>query len=149
MNDNNLIFQDDETGGEIGPIEPEKPDEWKWSNKVLDALENHGSVTTITVSLWNDLVERAQEMLIYNNLNNIEIGENPYGFRKSMTYSELLTKSQMSTADKIIRASKFNYLRYCIGSVKSTGLRDYEPGEVIKGEYFIKLTAALNKAMGH
>lgn len=149
MDDNNLILLDDETGGETEPTEPEKPKEWKWSNKVLSALKNHGSVTTITVSLWNDLVERTQEMLVYNNLNNAEIGENPYGFRKNMTYSELLAKAQMSTTDKTIRASKFNYLRYCIGSVKSTGLKDYEPGDIIEGEFFIKLTTALNKAMGY
>lgn len=132
-----------------------KPKPWSWTSSngsatatqtknAYTAITNKGYVTDFSYLVWNDFVNKVQEFLKYKGLANMQIGSSKYGYSSSTTYTNMLANAKMSSSDKVMTAKRFNIVRYCIGSMNSTGLTDMAINDKILGTYFVTLTTKLN-----
>ena len=138
-------------------FDADKPSDWSWTTNnspvttdtqtvdAFNAIMNNGYTTDFSYEVWNDLVKKTNEFLAYMQLNYAVIGDNQYGYSPYTAYGEMLKDAIMPYEDKTLYAQKFNILRYCIGSMVSTGLGDKTPGDPVIGNEFLILTEALNE----
>lgn len=105
-----------------------------------DAVNQRNKCSLFRHTVWNDLVRKTKEMREAK-------GESPAWNARYATEEE--TKMGPAEEDRKLTSKKFNSLRYNIGLVESTGITEdmCAPGEPVKGEYFMTLTAALNRAI--
>lgn len=127
------------TGGSLN-VDP-----WSWtsSNGEATAVMTRNAYSVINGEMtadnfshyvWNDLVAKTLEM------------------RQAKGYSWDTANGKYPTASgcrvsagETLSASKYNGVRYNIGSVLSTGVTDRSPGDIITGNLFTKLTDTLNE----
>jgi hypothetical protein len=123
-------------------IVPQEVVTWTWSDTALNAFQNHGYTTALTVDEWNEFVEFVAIKTGYD-----------------------LKGDLMTATDNIMTASRFNHIRNAIGSLNTfregqNSIREYietrnaiegvddwdmRKGEVVKGQYFIDLAEYANK----
>lgn len=84
--------------------------------------------------VWNDLVDKTMDAIESHWLTSDNDGNSYLSYKNT----------QMSGDDKILTATKFNALRFNIGSRIPTGISQKFKGDVVKGNYFIALTNCLN-----
>lgn len=111
-------------------------DQWYWNTTELNAFNNHGPLTDILYSRWNEFVDRIQDAITEDASTWwISSGD-------GATLDYLSTK--MSIGDKTMTAARFNSVRYNIGSRAATGITRKYIGDTIYGNYFITLQNSLN-----
>ncbi len=123
-----------------------KPDPWTWDGSnggdasgaqvrnARDALLNNGEVSDFHHNVWNDLVNKTYEALIY--------------FYSDWSDAYLtINRTRMTDSDTTLTALRFNSLRNNIGGLSSTGMADKERGDPVLGEDFFTLTSALNRRL--
>lgn len=132
-----------------------KPSPWSWTSSngsatttqtknAYTAITNKGYTTDFSYFVWNDFVDKVQEFLEYDGIANSAIGTAKYGYASSTTYTNLLKNAKMTSSDKEITAKRFNIVKYCIGSMNSTGISDVVVNDKIYGNYFVTLANKLN-----
>lgn len=132
-----------------------KPEPWSWTSSngsasitqtknAYTAITTKGYITSFSYLVWNDFVDKVQEFLEYDGIANSTIGSSKYGYSSSTTYTNLLKNAKMTSSDKEMTAKRFNIVRYCIGSMNSTGLSDMSVNDKIYGSYFTTLATKLN-----
>lgn len=115
---------------------------WSWSasngsataaqtQAAYSAVTNQGKTSAFSYLVWNDMVDKAMEIL------NASGGSWNASFA---TYAD----TRMSASDRAMTAVRFNSLRYNIGLRYSTGITTRYQGDVIYGSYFITLANCLN-----
>ena len=118
---------------------------WKKSNGSATAnetelaetvIKNQGPVSDFSYKVWNDIVKKAKDA----------IGSR--GGSWIATYASY-EDTKMKSDDNIMTATRFNSVWWNLGHYVETGLGSTpkQPGDIIKGEYFIKLTQAINNTM--
>ena len=139
-----------------------RPDPWDWNSSNGEASQadtytaycafaNHSYTNKFIYTVWNDLVDKVKEVLEWKGNLNTAIGEklaDVYGgnISASATYEDLLDRAYVYSDDKTLYARKFNCLRYCIGSLNSTGLDvKIAKQSQVEGIEFYILTAKLNE----
>lgn len=88
-------------------------------------------VSYFSHNVWNDMVNKVKAILGY-------IGTSWDSSYESY-YDTLMTES-----DRTLTASRFNSLRYNIGSHYSTGMKDVNSGDEVDGDYFKVLAQVIN-----
>lgn len=106
---------------------------WSWTTAEREAFTNHGSCRVIAYTRWNELCEKIVE---------IHTAHGSTGTWNSHYLS--LDDTKMTAYDKTLTAARFNSLRYNIGTHYSTGIQEVSTGDIVMGEYFIKLETAIN-----
>lgn len=114
-----------------------KPAAWIWEN-----VSSGQPTTNISYTTWNSFIDRIREWLDYKSITNVSV-EAMYGY-ESTTYAKLLSYAKMSADDKVLTAIRFNIVRYCIGSMNSTGLTDKSRGDKVYASYFLTLADKMN-----
>lgn len=99
--------------------------------KAYTAITSNGYVSDFSYKVWNDMVDKTKEALD-------ACGEN--WDSKYATYAN----TKISSSNKVLTATKFNSLRFNIGSHEATGIADKSKDEYVYGEYFTILTDKLN-----
>lgn len=134
------VFNDDYSGtvAEIFKstltIKSAKAWEWSWTAEEYNALINKGAVSVLTCRRMNEFKE-AVKLMISEKLSTSPDYD---------TYIQRADKFDFSDTGTLT-AEKFNGIRFCIGSVRATGITDKAKGEVVLGEYFITLAEKLNE----
>lgn len=108
-----------------------KPENWAWSSNELNAFNNKGATSTVTYLRWNAFIDRVQEFVSYYN-------------SKHGTSIPSVTSAKMTSSDKKLTASKFNTVRFAIGSMRATGINNVSTGDIVYGSYFTTLSNSLN-----
>lgn len=137
-----------------------RPSNWSWTTSNGDASDtetrNAGYavnkrsgyyVKDFSYFVWNDLVKKVGEFLKYKKMDDTAINETKYGFPSTTTYSQMLPYAEMNNTEsdgKVLTAKRFNIVKYCIGSMESTGIPDQSKGNIVYGHYFTTLTDKLN-----
>ena len=106
---------------------------WTWTPAEREAFTNHGSCRVIAYTRWNELCEKVVE---------IHTAHGSTGTWNSHYLS--LNDTKMTAYDKTLTAARFNSLRYNIGTHYSTGIQEVSTGDIVMGEYFIKLETSIN-----
>ena len=88
-------------------------------------------VTNFSYLVWNDLCDKVKEIL------------DATGDSWDSTYATY-ANTKMSSSNKTLTATKFNSLRYNIGSHYSTGISDVYTNDDVLGSYFTKLASCIN-----
>lgn len=96
-------------------------------NAVLD----RGKVNTFSYLVWNDLVDK---VYAYRTAK---------GYQWANNYASY-ANTRMSASNKTLTATKFNSLRYNIGSLYSTGIAEVATGDPVYGWYFVTLADCIN-----
>lgn len=114
-----------------------KPEPWSWTanqnrTNAYNALVNHTATTNFVTSVWNDLCDKVNEVLVYVDLT------------WSTTYASL-ANTKFSGTNKTLTAVKFNSLRSNIDRLRSTGIGTKAAGDTVMGSYFTTLTSTLNQ----
>lgn len=113
---------------------------WETSNGEASMLEtasaytavtNNGKNTDFSYLVWNDLVNKVKEIL------------DTLGYEWSNTYASY-ADTQMTSDDKRLTASRFNSLRFNIGSHYSTGITEKSQGDKVLGNYLILISESIN-----
>lgn len=115
---------------------------WSWSasngsasasqtSAAYSAVVNKTAVTNFSYLVWNDLVDKVKKILDATG----DSWDSSYA-----TYAN----TKMTSSDKTLTATKFNSLRYNIGSHYSTGIYDVAPNDDVLGSYFITLASCIN-----
>lgn len=125
----------------LGLVEP-----WDWNisngpnataaqtQKAHQALINKGPSTDFYYGVWNDMVEKAAEIVDARGVNwNADYGS--------------VDATRATTTDKNITARRVNAIWWNMGHFISTGLQEQQPGNLITGQYFIDLANAMNRAI--
>ena len=123
-----------------GLVEP-----WDWgkqnvnasaelTKKAYNALISHGPTTDFSYLVWNDMVDKANEVVRARN------------HTWNTDYCTIDATKATST-DKNITASRVNSVWWNMRQFIKTGLSKKNPGDAITGQYFINLAAAINKAI--
>lgn len=112
-------------------------DLWDWfanndTKAAYNAIMNNGLVSEFDFSVWNDLVDRVYDLLDL-------LGESWNG--EYASYYD----TRMSSVSKTLTATRFNSLRYQIGTHVSTEITERVTGDTVYGHYFITLTDCLNE----
>lgn len=94
--------------------------------------------------VWNDLVNKVHEFMVYTGANTWTIQTAMYDFPAGTTFETMLQNATMTQYDRTLTARKFNIVRYCIGNMNSTELDDREIGEYVYGWQILRLTERLN-----
>ena len=81
--------------------------------------------------MWNDLCDKVKEIL------------DATGGSWDSTYATY-ANTKMTSSNKTLTATKFNSLRYNIGSHYSTGITDVDTNDDVLGSYFTKLASCIN-----
>ena len=110
---------------------PAPVESWHWTDQELYALKNHGHITAITYSRWNEFCERVNATCVAAGSSWL----NDFGS---------FEQTKMTYSDKLLYANKFNAVRYNIGSRVSTGIGTVYRGSKVYGSYFITLQDKLN-----
>lgn len=119
---------------------------WSWSSsngsasasqtkKAYSAVSNKGSLGDFSYLVWNDMVDKVQEILDAN------------GDTWNTKYASY-SATKMSSGDKTLTAKRFNSLRYNIGLRYSTGITEVSRGDRVYGSYFITLANCINGWIG-
>lgn len=77
----------------------EVPSTWSWTEAEKGALNNHGQVSTITKSRWNNFIAWARTVIAYLNAKN------------GKSYEQIPNEADMGT-DKILYAESWNAIDY-------------------------------------
>lgn len=118
-----------------------EPWDWNSSNgsasasqtrRAYDALFDNGNVSDFSYLVWNDLCDKVMEAL------------DAIGDTWDSRYASY-NSTRMTSSNKTLTATKFNSLRYQIGSHESTGINDVSPGDIVYGWYFTTIVNALNR----
>lgn len=123
-------------------VKSNKPALWSWSasngsattsqtQSAYTAITNKTATTNFSYLVWNDMVDKVKAALDC-------VGES-----WDSTYATY-ENTKMSSSDKILTATRFNSLRFNIGSHEATGIADKSKDEYVYGEYFTILTDKLN-----
>ena len=102
---------------------------WSWSGsngsasasqtrRAYSAICNNGSLGNFSYLVWNDMVDKVQEILDANGESWLTRYASYYGTR-------------MSASDKTLTAKRFNSLRYNIGYRVSTGIQEVSRGDTV------------------
>lgn len=124
------------------PTEKISVTKWGWSisngnasasltSNAYYALVNKTAVTNFSYLVWNDLVDKVKEILDATN----DSWDSSYASYAS---------TKMTSSNKTLTATKFNSLRYNIGSHYSTGISDKVSGEPVYGDYILTLATCIN-----
>lgn len=119
---------------------------WSWTSsngsasasqtrRAYSAVCNNGSLGDFSYLVWNDMVDKVQEIIDANG----ESWHTNYA-----TYAE----TRMSAGDKTLTAKRFNSLRFNIGTRVSTGIYEVSRGDTVYGWYFETLANCINKWIG-
>ena len=111
--------------------DPPRPSDWNWTTTENNAFNNNGLTTTLSYTRWNDFVFRVNDFVYYYNLK--------YGSSTPNPLSALMT-----SGDRTLTATRFNTVRFSIGSMFSTGITNRNTGDTVFGSYFITLRNSLN-----
>ena len=95
------------------------------------AVVNKTAVTNFSYLVWNDLCDKVKEIL------------DATGGSWDSTYATY-ANTKMTSSNKTLTATKFNSLRYNIGSHYSTGIADVASNDDVLGSYFTKLASCIN-----
>ena len=95
------------------------------------AVVDKTAVTNFSYLVWNDLCDKVKEIL------------DATGGSWDSTYATY-ANTKMTSSNKTLTATKFNSLRYNIGSHYSTGIADVAPNDDVLGSYFTKLASCIN-----
>ena len=117
-------------------------DLWSWteSNGTATVYETQEAYRALTQALyvklfshnvWNDMVNKVKATLDYIGA----VWDNSYE-----SYNDTL----MTVSDRTLTASRFNSLRYNIGSHYSTGISEVQAGDEVNGDYLIMLGRVIN-----
>ena len=112
-------------------------DGWQWTLNELKAFEKNGTlservITNLTWERWNDFVDSVEGTV--NWFNSV----------KGTTVPSVLS-AKLSSANKTLTATKFNTVRFSIGSMNATGITDRYANDPVLGSYFITLANKLNE----
>lgn len=116
---------------------------WSWSksngsatsSQTIDAytaITNNGYVSDFSYKVWNDMVDKVKEAL------------DACGESWSSKYASY-ADTKISSSNKMLTATKFNSLRFNIGSHVTTDITEKSPGDTVYGKYFTILTNKLNE----
>lgn len=110
--------------------------QWDWLITEIAAFNKSGTlseraVTNLTYTRWNDFVDQ------------VEIIRNWYNDTYGTDVPSVLS-AKLSSANKTLTATKFNTVRFSIGSMNATGITDRYAGDPVLGSYFITLANKLN-----
>ena len=120
-------------------------DPWDWNisngvataaqtQKAHQALVNRGPTTDFSYLVWNDMVDKANEIVqARNHTWNTDYGT--------------INETKASSIDKNITARRVNAVWGNMGQFITTGLSKKSPGDTITGQYFIDLANAINDAI--
>lgn len=135
------------------PIALEK---WSWTSsngsattsqtkKAYTAITSQGKLTDFSYLVWNDMVDKAVEILDASGKTWLTKNDNT-----GATYATA-TNTRMTSSDREMTALRFNSLKFQIGNKIGTGTTDYpngiqdvERGDKILGEYFVIFGSKLN-----
>lgn len=117
-----------------------KPWSWTDSNSTASAsatlsaytaVQGKGLITDFSYLVWNDMVDKAKEILDAKGLswNN-----------RFASY----TATKMSYSDRQLTATRFNSLRYNVELHYPTGVSSVSKGDTVYGWYFTALTDSIN-----
>lgn len=118
-------------------------DRWSWTSSngsassaqtrtAYSAITNHGNLSDFSYLVWNDLCDKAQEVL------------DATGGSWDSEYASY-SATRMSSGDRSLTARRFNSLRFNVGSHVSTGIQEVARGDVVYGHYFTTIANALNE----
>lgn len=112
------------------------------TQKAYSAITKHGPISDFSHLVWNDLCNKvalAWEHTPGTTSNWATDDDN-------LAKADTLMNPDDNT-DRNLTAARFNALRYNIGRNVSTGINPewIQPGQPVKGQYFIALTTALNE----
>lgn len=116
-----------------------KPDYWYWNSSTLrrnayNALINKTATTNFSYSVWNELCDKVSEVRVAS-------GNSTWN-----SYYLTLAKTKMTSSDKILTATRYNSLRYNIGSIYTTGINEVSTGDKVYGQtHFLNLTNKINE----
>ena len=141
-----LYSQSGQIVGDSSSIKTEvavNPWDWNISNgvataaqtqKAHQALVNRGPTTDFSYLVWNDMVDKANEVVqARNHTWNTDYGT--------------INETKASSVDKNITARRVNAVWWNMGQFITTGLSKKSPGDTITGQYFIDLANAINDAI--
>ena len=126
----------------IPPEEKISITKWSWTasngnasasltQAAYSAVMDKTAVTNFSYLVWNDLCDKVKEIL------------DATGGSWDSTYATY-ANTKMISSNKTLTATKFNSLRYNIGSHYSTGITDVAPNDDVLGSYFTKLASCIN-----
>lgn len=97
------------------------------------ALDNLGKTEDFSYLVWNDMVRKCNDI------------RSARGLSWDGTHAPLgNTKMDSSEAGRTLTATRFNSLRYNIGSMYSTGIETVAAGDTVKASYFTTLVTKMN-----
>jgi hypothetical protein len=116
---------------------------WSWSMsngsatdyqtwRAYQAVVNKTAVKLFAHLVWNDLCDKVKEIVDMT------------GDGWDSTYATF-SNTKMTDSDKTLTATKFNSLRYNIGSRYSTGISEVDTNDAVLGSYFITLALCINE----
>ncbi len=118
------------------------PGKWYWGQSngsatasqtqaALDALVGKEPTSNFSYLVWNDLVDKAYEVVSASG----DSWDNSYA-----TYAS----TKMTSSSKVLTASRFNSLRFNVGSHYSTGIAEVSTGDQVKANYFTTIANSIN-----
>ena len=113
-------------------ISQNRPTNWVWTSNELGAFNNNGAITTLTYQRWNTFLDRIEEFVNYYN--------NKHG-----TSVPSVLSYKMTSGNKVLTATRFNGVKFSIGSMNATGITDRVSGQEVMGWYFTRLSDSLNE----
>ena len=116
---------------------------WSWTSSngsassaqtkiAYNAIRSHGPVENFSYLVWNDLVDKINEVKQYA------------GYEWN-AYFDLYENTLMSEDDRKLTALRFNSARYNIGIHVSTGIEQVYRGDDVIGDYFITIADCINE----
>lgn len=128
------------TSAEAPPALSVTPWSWLASNgsataaqtqTAYNAVLDRGKVNAFSYLVWNDLVDKVYD---YRTAKGHQWANNYASY----------ANTRMSASNKTLTATKFNSLRYNIGSLYSTGIAEVATGDPVYGGYFVTLADCIN-----
>lgn len=104
------------------------------TRKAYTALATRGKTSDFAWQVWNDLVNKANEVMLDR------------GSSWDTTYGTLAA-TRMTASDKRMTAARFNAVWWNISHAVSTGLSKAVTGNIIYGSYFVTLADAVNRSI--
>lgn len=107
-----------------------RPNNFSWSSSARNAFTSKGVTISVNHTEWNSFVQRVKEFYDWYWNGTVDLSG--------------LERSKIDYTDKVLYAWKFNTVRSAVGSMASTGLGDFSPGDNVVGNYFILLESRMN-----
>ena len=105
------------------------------TQRAYEAISHNGPTTNFSYEVWNDIVDKAEEVVKARNEDWVET----YGTAKD---------AKVDPSDKTITAKKFNAVWWNMAQFVPTGILEKKnPGDIIEGNFFEKLTDAINASI--